>query len=350
MVYRRAEILERKRRKKLRQKEQKERGLKLEDEAEMKNNGISTPVDSSSVEALSDPCGSGEHNPDTLAVHESSLLVPLHCTDANEGVDGVSLSVYENGIDQNIEQETTLGHVCQHIAVDQPKSQWAVANGLHPNHNSQFTKSGATQKHESHLRQKAASMLNGNKVWSRKSKQNIIGVHSKAKLEKESDEGKNHEVLIGSISITLGNCSQSEDNLVSYGEDYLVGNSTKHSNAKEKPVKPDSVQISNNPSIAKAVKLWRPVTHHGTKDALPHVNVGPEANAIDEEKDYQNLSNQNSSRLCDLGKSDSNLEGNVGPRNLHFSSEAAKAFLEESKLCHLHIFFKVSSVPPTQAK
>ncbi|KAI9084172.1 hypothetical protein K1719_033843 [Acacia pycnantha] len=170
---RQAEILERKRQKKLRQKEQKARGQKLEDEAEMKKNGSSTAADSSLAEAFPDTRDSGEHSADTFAVHGPSP-VPFHCTDTNEGADGDSMSVYDYGTDQNIEQETSQGHVCQHVVVAQPKSQWAVANGFHANHNSQFSKPGVIQKYESHRNQKAAPMLNGNKVWSRKHKQKII--------------------------------------------------------------------------------------------------------------------------------------------------------------------------------
>ncbi|XP_028773222.1 uncharacterized protein LOC114730336 [Neltuma alba] len=325
---RQAEILERKRQKKLRQKEQKARE-KLEDEAEMKKSGSSTAADSSLAEAFSDTSDSEEHSPDAFAGHGPSLLVPSHCTNINEGVDGGSLLVYDCGTDQNIEQETSLGHVCQHV-VAQPKSQWVVANGFHANHNSQIFKPGVIQKYGSHCNQKAAPMLNGNKVWSRKPKQKIIGVHSKAGLEKEPDEGKNHEVLIGSISVTLGNCSQSEDNLVASGEDCMVGKSNHRINTQEKPVKPDSVQIVNNRLIVKAVKLWRPVTQHGSKYPLP-LHRGPEPDAIDGKMD-----DQNSLRLCDLGNSDNSVENNsshledqVGTGNLQFSSQAAKAFLAE---------------------
>ncbi|KAK4283063.1 hypothetical protein QN277_000061 [Acacia crassicarpa] len=336
---RQVEILERKRQKKLRQKEQKARGQKLEDEAGMEKNGTSTAADSSlaeafpdtrMAEAFPDTHNSGEHSPDTFAVHGPSPTVPFHCTDTNEGADGDSLSVYDCGTDQKIEQETSQGHVCQHVVVAQPKAQWAVANGFHANHNSQFSKPGVIQKYESHRNQKAGPMLNGNKVWSRKHKQKIIEVHSKARLEKEPDEGKNHEVLIGSISVTLGNCSQTEDNVVESGEGCMVGNSTKHSNAREKPFKPHSAQIGNNHLLVKAAKLWRPVTH-GTRYSLPLPSAGPEADTIDGKKD-----DQNSLRPCDSGISDSSfgnnsshLEGQVGPRNLQFSSQAAKAFLAE---------------------
>ncbi|XP_054786776.1 uncharacterized protein LOC129293016 [Prosopis cineraria] len=328
---RQAEILERKRQKKLRQKEQKARGQKLEDEAERKKTGSSSAADSSLAEAFLDTCDSGELNPDTFTGHGPSLPVLFHCTDANEVMDGGSLSLYGCGTDQNIEQETSQGHACQHLVVAQPKPQWAVANGFHANHNSQISKPGVIQKYGTHREQKANSMLNGNKVWSRKPKQSIIGVHSKARLEKEPDEGKNREVLIGSISVTLGNSSQSEDNLVASGEDRMGGNLTNNRNAQEKPVKPDSGQISNNRLTVKAVKLWRPVTHHGTKYSSPLHSAGPEAHAIDD----QNLADQNSLRPCDLDNSDSfennsfHLEGQVGPGNLRYSSQAAKAFLAE---------------------
>ncbi|KAI9084214.1 hypothetical protein K1719_033885 [Acacia pycnantha] len=137
----------------------------------------------------------------------------------------------------------------------------------------------------------------------------------------------------------------------------MVGNSTKHSNAREQPVKPDSAQIGNNQLLVKAVKFWRPVTH-GTRYSLPLPSAGPEADAIDVKKDDQNLSNQNSVRPCELGNSDSSfennsshLEGQVGPRNLQFSSQAAKAFLAERwkkaiSSSHVKLVLSPDSAPP----
>ncbi|KAF7813144.1 uncharacterized protein G2W53_034120 [Senna tora] len=343
---RQAEILERKRQKKLRQKEQKAREQKLEEKAEIKENGSSTVADGSSTEA-SPTCDIEVHNPVTFADHVPFPLVPYQYPDTNEGADGDSQSAYDCGADQNIEQQTSQGHNRRHIAVAQPKSQWAVANGFHASQNSQSSKLGVTQKYGIHRDQRAAPILNGNKVWSRKPKPEFGGVNSKVRLEKEPDQGKSHEVLIGSISVTLGNCCQSEDNLVASREDCTIGNLTKHNSAQEKPNKHD----------LKAVKLWRPVSRNGTKHPLPVQSGGTEADAMDGKRDDQNLSDQSCLRLCDLdcdsgfGNNSSLLEDRVGPGSLQLSSHAAKAFLAERwkeaiSSNHVKLVLSPNSEPP----
>lgn len=336
--------MERKRQKKLRQKEQKEKEQRLEDEAEIEENDTSTLANGLSAEA-SQTFDIELHNPDTFADHVPSLLVPFQCPNTDEGEDGNSQS---NGCvaEQNIEQQTSQGHNRRRIVVGQPKSQWTVANGFHANQNTQISKLGVTHKHGSHRDQRAASMPNGNRVWSRKAKPEMVGVNSTARLGKELDQGKNHEVLIGSISVTLGNCSQSEDSLVTSREAYLVENLTKYNSHQEKPIKHDSVQISNNRPSVKAVKLWRPVSRHGTKDTLPVQSGDTEADVMDGKGDDQNLSDQSCLRFSDIDNSDSgfgnnspHLEDRIDPGSIQLSSQAAKAFLAESKLYHLCAFF-----------
>ena len=117
-------------------------------------------------------------------------------------------------------------HQRQAVARQQglPKSQWTIANGLHTNQNSPVSKLEINQKYGTHCDQKASSIVNGSKVWTRKSKTEIDKVVLKTIKEKEPDQVKNQEVLIGSISVNLSNCSQSEGNMVASQKDFIVEN------------------------------------------------------------------------------------------------------------------------------
>ncbi|MED6121126.1 hypothetical protein PIB30_116617 [Stylosanthes scabra] len=264
--YRQAEILERKRQKKIRQKEQKGREL-LEDDTEIKGNINSTAEAVLSAEASLVTCVFEALNHDTFADHSSSPhAAACNFPDIYEGADSDTQSGYECGTDQNIEQQTSQGHSRRPMMVARrqglPKSQWASPY-------SQLSKHGVIQKYGTNRDQRATSITNGMKVWSRKPKPEIDGMGSKARLLKEPDKRKNHEVLIGSISVTLGNCSQSMGSLVpSHGDD-MVENPRKQNTAQEKPMKSDYFESGNN---RLTVKLWRPVGQHRTKDPSPLQN------------------------------------------------------------------------------
>jgi hypothetical protein len=130
--------------------------------------------------------------------------------------------------------------------------------------------------------------------------------------------------LIGSVSVTLANCSQSECYLVTSQEDSLVENLADQNVAQEKPIKTDSFHGGNNRS---RVKLWRPVSQHGTKNPMPLESVGTEVGVV-YGNDDQNLSVQSSLRLCNIDGGDI---GSGNKSHVH----AAKAFLAQSKLYQL---------------
>lgn len=348
-VYRKAEIVERKRQKKLRQKEHKARE-QLEDDSEIKGNMSSTGEDVSPAEASEGTCDFDAHNPDLFVDHSPPPHVTSHCLDTDEIIEGDTLSGYDCDTDQYIEQLTSRGHNRQHTIAARwqglQKPQWTKANGLHASQNLQMPKLVVIQKHGTNRDQRAAPILNGSKVWSRKPKPETNGVILKAKLQKEPDKGKNHEVLIGSISVSLGNCSHSEGNFLAPQQDCLVQDLAKQNTAQEKPVKLDSSQGSNG---RLTVKLWRPVSQHGTKDPLPLHNGGTEADVINGKYD-QNLSGLSSLRLFSIDGSDIGFGNNffhagakVGSESSRLSSHAAKAFLAQSKFHHF-IYFCVSSM------
>ncbi|KAI4347567.1 hypothetical protein L6164_008372 [Bauhinia variegata] len=361
---RQAEILERKRQKKLRQKEQKAREQRHEDDAEIRDNNSSTGETVSSAVESSEACNNGAHNTDTFPDHILSSVAPF--PNINGGVNGECQSSYgceftDLSTDHNIERRTAQGHNRQRMAATRwqvlPKSQWAAPNGFHTIQNQKL---GVTQKQGTHRDQRAAPIVNGNKVWTRKPKPETDGVILKARPQNEPEQVKSHEVLIGSISVTLGNCSQSEGegNLgASSQEDCTVDNLAKLNGVQEKPIQHDSNQSGNNRLI---VKLWRPVSRHGSKDPIPVQNSGREADtdAIDEKGDDQNLSDQSSLRPCDadncdssFGNNTSHLEDNWGPESLRLSSHAAKAFLaqrwkEAISSNHVKLVLSLDSEPP----
>ncbi|XP_061364481.1 uncharacterized protein LOC133307927 [Gastrolobium bilobum] len=333
---RQAEILERKRQKKLRQKEQKARE-RIEDDTDFKANISNTTEDVSPAETSLDTCDFEAHNRDTFADHAPLPHVIYHCPDTYEGVGGDTESGYDCDTDQNVEQQTSQGHNRRRVMTARwqglPKSQWAIANGLHASQNSQMSKLGVIQKYGTNHDQRAASIVNGSKVWSRKPKRETDGVVLRARLQEEPDKRKNREVLIGSVSVTLGNCSQSEGNLVESQGDCMVENLAKQNTAQEKPMKHDSFQGGNS---RLTVKFWRPIiSQHGTKDPLPLQSGGTEADAV-YGKDEQNLSGQSSLRMCNIdgsgfgsGNNISDIGAKVDSESLRLSSHAAKAFLAQ---------------------
>ncbi|XP_057424358.1 uncharacterized protein LOC130717959 [Lotus japonicus] len=242
---RQAEILERKRKKKLRQKEQKARE-RLEDDMKIDGNISSTGEDMSPAEASLAAFDFEAHNPDIPADHDSSTHVTYQCPDTTEGVDGETQPGNDYDPDQIIEQQTSQGHnrLLPMTARQQelPKSQAPVANGLCASQNSQMSKLGAIQKYGTNCDQNAAPIVNGGEVVSLKPEPKTTGVVSEARLHKEPYVRKNHEVLIGSVSVTLANCSQSEGSLVPSRGVCPAENLAKQNTAQEKPIKLDCFQ------------------------------------------------------------------------------------------------------------
>ncbi|KAG5007119.1 hypothetical protein JHK85_025661 [Glycine max] len=314
---RQAEILERKRQKKLRQKEQKAREQRHKTEAEIKGNIDSTvkalllaeaSLALSLVEASLDTYNFEAHNPNTFS-DSSASPVPSQCADTNEK------------------------HQRQAVARQQglPKSQWTIANGLHTNQNSPVSKLEINQKYGTRCDQKASAIVNGSKVWTRKSKIEIDKVVLKTIQENKPDQIKNQEFLIGSISVNLSNCSQSEGNMVASQKDCMVENVGKQNISRDKPMKTDVAMGGNNRST---VKLWRPVSRLETKDPLPVQSGGIEVDAV--HGNGQNLSGPSSLRVStadggDIGfaKYFSHTEGKADSGSLLFDIQAAKAFLAQ---------------------
>ncbi|KAF5743522.1 hypothetical protein HS088_TW08G00106 [Tripterygium wilfordii] len=341
---RQAELLERKRRKKLRQKEQKTKEQKLEeneDKESIDNTHEAEPrAETCSSLAASD---SDTQNPDSVPynIPSSPELSPNTNTYEDIEHETVGFDILVTG--QNVERRTRQGGFPRHMILSRwqvpQKSRWShVPNGFHASQKSHAQKLGAMQKHGTQRDWRAASIFSGNKVWSRKPKPENVG-ESLSRVQKEvanrSDQNGNHELLIGSIPVTLGNCSHHEGNRAAEVlDDCLTDDQMqKKSNVQEKPAKSESAQVSTNKSI---VKLWRPVSRNGTKGAILVENRGieSEADTLAEKVENQSPSAVDCLRSSPMDDSHVEVGNGSAPRaaglfsgSLQFSSQDAKDFL-----------------------
>ncbi|KAF5451207.1 hypothetical protein F2P56_031486 [Juglans regia] len=363
---RKAKLLERKRKKKLRQKEHKAKELKHveADVNECISNTLEAPKMPAETSSPSATCDSGMPVPEMLPdqVHLSSEPFELSNSDEEAGPD--SRSGY--GCDctsQNVERQTMPGSGRRHGVVVRcqlpPKSQRGVPSGFHSGQNSQASKLGAMQKLGIHRDLRTSPVANTNKVWSRKPKPESGGEVLKARVQEEEinrqEQSKTNEVLIGSICVTLGNCSQEGNNLARAGEDNLSEHQIpKKADIQEKSAKTDSLQSGTNRST---IKLWRPVSQCGRKGpmSVQNGNIESEADA-NAEKD----NDQNPEEVClrcyatvDDGNgggkySNKFLEGSVYPGS---AIHAAKVFLAQKwkkaiAAHHVKLVLSPCSEPP----
>ncbi|KAK1308644.1 hypothetical protein QJS10_CPA09g01709 [Acorus calamus] len=110
---------------------------------------------------------------------------------------------------------------------------------LHCQNMDRATKSATGKKHGNHKDQKPALLANGHKVWTRKAKPEGVADTSDVRPEREinehSDQHGNHELMIGCMSPTLDSLGMTH-------------------------TEPDS---NMNGSHRSMVMVWRPVSRHG---------------------------------------------------------------------------------------
>ncbi|GMP70274.1 hypothetical protein CsSME_00029198 [Camellia sinensis var. sinensis] len=331
-----AELLERKRQKKLRQKEQK---LKEQVNGETEDLKVPANTLNSSPSAES----SSSNTLETLTDHVPSLLEPIQSSITEEDADTET----QNGFSSEQSDSGTYSNV--------PKSQRGGRNGFHANQNPQVLKTEPVQKHGAPREARSAQVINGNKIWTRKPKSENDGENLKSRLQKEAvnQADQNCEVMIGSISVTLGSCTaqQPSDSLGEHAMSKYSGD--------EKTVKSDSVQGVSNRSV---VKLWRPVSRHETRDPTPVQSDSGESreDIIIRKGNYQPVSSESCLRSYALdgngNESEDNnshplVEESVQPEDCPFSSHAAKAFLayrwkEAIAADHVKLVLAPESEPP----
>ncbi|KAK8340652.1 hypothetical protein V6Z11_A08G114200 [Gossypium hirsutum] len=328
---RQVELLERKRQKKLRQKEQKAKELRPWEMEEVISTDQVLPA-----------------------------LEPIPFPNPEEGVDyRVQTEFYnrycEPGTSQNGEKRVEQVDGCQQKVVARwktpPKSQRVVLNGFHANQNSHGFKSGGTNKHGTN-RERIAAMGNSNKMWSRKPKAIDDGDSLQIKAGKQAtnqpDQNKNPELIIGSISVPLGkNLGETHDR--------CPAECQPKNNVQERFSKHDHVQIVANRST---IKFWRPVSRQERKSSLPVQNGirDVEVEVIAENDGVQISSSESYRRSSAVDGSDgvlrmnlsSTLKESVQPGGLQFDSNAAKAFLAErwkEAVAGEHVTLVLSSNP-----
>ncbi|KAL5567970.1 hypothetical protein UlMin_024545 [Ulmus minor] len=315
---RKAELLERKRQKKLRQKEQK---------AKEQNHGEKADAKESDYEELEEMVADEACTPLVTDISQAAAPdlpnhVALSIVD-HSNPDGKLDSEFQTGFDRgyvdsgndlNGERQIVQGNGRRRRWQVSPKSRRGAPNNFHAAWNSQTSKLGVMQNRGTHKDHRTAST--GYKVWSRKAKPEFDGDSAKPRVQEEtlneSDQIKNRQVLIGSISVTLGNCSH-EENCVSEtcdagSEEHQMPNNS----VQDKPNKLESILSDTSRST---VKLWKPVNRHGTGTKVPN----PVLNDSRESEDHAMTENVHSESP--------GLPAEIG--NLEFSCHAAKAFLAQ---------------------
>lgn len=258
---------------------------------------------------------------------------------------GFSNGYSDPGISQNVERRTEqVGR--RHIVVARrqtpPNSQRGVLNDFHASQNCHGFKCGGINKHGTN-RERFAPIGNGNKIWSQKPKAVNEGESLKIRVEKQAanqlNQNKNHELLIGSISVTLENYSNHDGNNLAVACDRSLAECRiPKNNVQEKSSKLDPVQGVTNRST---LKFWRPVSRHESKSSSPVQNGASESEVqvIAEKDGARTSSNETCLRSCSTDGIDgvvsmdlvSTLKESGQPGSSQFDSHTAKAILAQSK-------------------
>lgn len=301
--YRQAELLERKKQKKLRQKEQKAKEQGHGEKADIGESTVQVP------EAIPQAETSSQLD---MPNHIPLFIVEHFNSDGNLDSElqmGSDRGHVDSNNSSSVERRTVQGSGRRQRWQVTPKSQWIASTGLRAAQSSQASKLGVMQNHGTHRDLTAST---GHKVWSRKAKHEI---NLKASVQKEAvnelDQIKNHEVLIGSISVSLVNCSPQGNNPSEACDTCLAEHQMPKYSVQVKPNRPDPVRSGTSRST---VKLWRPVSRNGTKAPMPVQESIRESEAD-----------------ANAAKGHTEAPHSIESGNLGFSCHAVKAFLAQSE-------------------
>ncbi|KAK6925832.1 hypothetical protein RJ641_007551 [Dillenia turbinata] len=346
---RQAQLLERRKQKKLRQKEQKAREQRSGEKADKENIADSMEiVVHSSDTSSSTATDSDSRTPDMMPDHDPAFPEPIQLAHMDQDPETGDHSDYASRYQdlsnyQNIKSQEIPGvNRRQSVGVrwQGSKSQRTVPNSFHANPNNQVSKPLVIQRHGIPKDAKVAPAVNNNKVWTQKGKLDSKGEGLKPRVEKEASDqpgqAKTCEVLIGSIPVTLAKCNVQQHidtpTIPDNGASEQQGPSK--NNVLEKSLKPDS---SSNMSHL-AIKLWRPVSLHGSDKSTPESrNTESEVDITMEKGNAGNLSCESCPRPSDVDGA-SNGDGTVcnlaseedtNLRNWSFSIHEAKMLLAE---------------------
>ncbi|KAH0750827.1 hypothetical protein KY290_030059 [Solanum tuberosum] len=319
-----AEQLERKKVKKLRQKEQKAREQLNEEKGNLEVPADCFEVPLAEVHSVPGPSDSNYDIPDV------SLNVST-C---------VKLVQFSSNEDMSVESQCDLSH--QHldsVKVHDGEPRPVSANSRRLSANAEwqapksqrFGRNGSNQNHQAKVEplqkhKDSVSPVNSRKIWTRK-----VSVESDdasiLEVQKEAIDQKQRssEVMIGSLSISVkdwstgrqGNCP------VEAGAGSTEPAMPKKCNIVEKPAKHNAFQIGSN---RVAAKLYMPVRHEvGRQD--------PEEGVISLKFDDRTSLHENPLQSCPMDSSGTHKNCQVPDGNAHqgwgFSISVAKAFLAQ---------------------
>ncbi|XP_052201262.1 uncharacterized protein LOC127807449 [Diospyros lotus] len=373
---RQAQLLERKRQKKLRQKEQKVKEQANWEKPDLKDATADTLDSPPSVGTSSPPVGSESSSNDleTPVERAVSLLELVQSSMIEEDAEteaefGISNEHNESATRLNVERRVVQGSSRRHVVTYRwqvPKSQRGGRNGFHASQNPQPLKLEPMQKHGAPRAPRSASAVNGNKVWTRKPKSENDRDCRKDRLLKEAvnqtDQSKNCEVmLIGSISVTLGNSGQLQgDGISEAQESHSAEHVTSKNGGQEKPTKTDPV----HGALHRSTVIWRPVSRHkttkGSISVQSSIGESREETVVGTGGDRP-LSSEScltscaldDDDVCDSGSNSHPLaERSAQTEGILFASDSAKAFLTQrwkEAIAADHVKLVLSPEPETES-
>ncbi|KAJ8752765.1 hypothetical protein K2173_008500 [Erythroxylum novogranatense] len=329
---RQAEILERKRLKKLRHKEQKakEQGqgdlLNAKEHSDDGLEAVATAEESVS-DTDTDTHGS-DRPPNHGTLSFEDYLPPTTLEYVDLGLQAESNGEYSNMNAGNFERLTDQGNSRMHIAV----ARWSMPRKSQRNHLSNGF-------HGSQRDGKPVPIVNGIKKWSRKSKPQYNVESSRIGVQIEGisqpDQIKNGEVMIGAISVTLGNGQHSDDTSLDEIEDhFVVEHQMAKKNISQEKIRHDDAHCVTNRST---MKFWRPVNQNASRSPVL-VDISGRESQFDRSVgmgEGKPSSSHSCSRHCsvedtnEMPKMYPSMEESPLLGRLQFSSKAAKAFLAE---------------------
>lgn len=276
---RKAELLERKRQRKLRQREQRAKDQANSQKADYEAHVAETSSPRVSLDSDSQPLDTNN----VTSFHQSiSNITDKADTEAQFGF---SSGYSDSDICQNLDRRRKR-IVARRQA---PQGRRGNSKGVNAGQNCQILKVGSVQKHGPPSQSHPKVFPHSNKVWTQKTKAENGGksLETNARVQNQKktqpDETNISEVLIGSISVSLRNTDRQQ----------------------EMPIKPDTLQCST--TLTPVVK-----------------------------EDDLNMSCDSCLGSCVTDECRSE-DGNNGP--LKFSSDSASAFLAQSKLCFAIKYF-----------
>ncbi|XP_019195504.1 PREDICTED: uncharacterized protein LOC109189180 [Ipomoea nil] len=327
---RQAELLEKKRQKKLRQKEQKARDQT--DEGKVDVSITADSLDDPVVVEISSPPAPSDSNSSTLDDISSSVeMICFSNIDIEIEAQEISNEHFGPGTVQSVEplhvsannqRQISNGHWWQ-----VQKSQRVGRNGFFSSRDHQALKPEPVHKYATP--KDRGPVVNNGKVWTRKVRvENVEGLRPLLQKEAINQTQCDSEVIIGSISVPVKNsiARQLENNLAE-AQDHC-GNrhytlSKKHDVAETR-IRNDITQCS---TLRATNKHWRPVSRHeiGRLDKEEGLSAKVDDCTVPSENGLQScgVDNAENNHSCQLS------DGNAHAEGLLISSNAVKAFLSQ---------------------